>query len=120
MGWTNYIIIPKWKLAIEVPRSVEDLESYEREAIEKLLSFCDEVDVFEILEKKYKDITLSDLRVMLNGLKILSNFESMNVESLLLYYLEVGKIEYEVVSEFDFEKRNLKGFTIIRMFGDEE
>lgn len=116
MGWSNYIIIPKMKLAIEVSRSVEELDCFKVRAIKKAMDFCTtfDFDVCEILEKKYKNLTLADLNVMMNGLKILKDFQDMCAGDLFLYYLEEEDIDYKVVSEHEFEKKKLEGYTIIR------
>jgi len=38
MGWSNYIIIKKWKILIEVSRDIDDIADYESIAIEKAIS----------------------------------------------------------------------------------
>jgi hypothetical protein len=33
MGWSNYIVIPKWRLLIEISRDVDELADYEKTAM---------------------------------------------------------------------------------------
>lgn len=58
MGWSNYIIIPEFKLAMEVSRYVEDIEEYEKEALYKI---TEERDVEDVENVKVRDITVKDL-----------------------------------------------------------
>jgi hypothetical protein len=49
MGWSNYIVIPKWKLLIEVSRNVNGIEDYEKIAIDKAIDE-DNIDYVAVVD----------------------------------------------------------------------
>ena len=113
MGWSNYIIIPEFKLAIEVSRYVEDIEEYEKEA---LYAITEERDVEDVENVKVRDITVKDLTTLYNAHEIVSSLTGFEIDKLLLFWLRNRGIEYEIKSEFEATADQLKddGFTVIR------
>ena len=118
MGWSNYIIIPKFKVVIEISRYVDDLPEYIHEAIHKL-------EDFEPIEEdiQLRGLTIRVFNKLYNGYEIaetLSCKDDFNI-ICLLYFLKSYNIEYEIVSEFNIKLEKLKkqGYKIIeRYYGD--
>lgn len=112
MGWSNYIIIPEFKLAIEVSRYVQDVEEYEKEA---LYEITEEKDVEDVETVKVRDITVKDLTTLYNAHKIVSSLTGFEIDKLLLFWLQNRGIEYEIKSEFEATADQLKddGYTVI-------
>ena len=113
MGWSNYIIIEEWKLAIEVPQRI-DAGSIEQEYLEKLLSF--ETREY-LLEKPHSEITVKDLSEFVSAYDIIHDMADICPDELFLYWLESRKIGYKILSEFKFEEeKELKAkLRIIRL-----
>lgn len=118
MGWSNYIIIPKFKVVIEISRHTNDLPEYIHEAIHKLEDF-DAIGE----DVQLKGLTIRVFNKLYNGYEIaesLSCEDDLNI-ICLLYFLRSYNIEYEIVSEFDIKLNKLKkqGYKIIeRYYGD--
>ena len=111
MGWINYLIIPSWKIAIEMTRHVDELEDYIEEALDEILEM---EDIEYMDEVKVKDLTISDLAELYNSHQILSKLVTIDDAIVfLLYFLKKRGIEYEIVSEFEFDKNKYKGFKIV-------
>ncbi len=112
MGWSNYIIIPEFKLAIEVSRYVEDIEEYEKDALYKI---TEEDEVEDLENVKVSKITVKDLTTLYNAHKIVSSLTGFEIDKLLLFWLQNRGIEYEIKSEFDVTTDQLKddGYTVI-------
>jgi len=113
MGWSNYIIIPEFKLAIEVSRYVADIEEYEKDALYKITG---EEEVEDVENVKVHDITVKDLTTLYNAHKIVSSLTGFEIDKLLLFWLQNRGIEYEIKSEFDVTTDQLRddGYTVIR------
>ncbi len=113
MGWSNYIIIPEFKLAIEVSRYVQDIEEYEKDALNKITGEEEAEDVENV---KVRDITVKDLTTLYNAHKIVSSLTGFEIDKLLLFWLQNRGIEYEIKSEFDVITEQLRddGYTVIR------
>ncbi len=114
MGWSNYIIIPEFKLAIEVSRYVADIEEYEKDALYKITEE-EEVDVEDVENIKVRDITVKDLTTLYNAHKIVRSLTGFEIDKLLLFWLQNRGIEYEIKSEFDVTTDQLKdeGYNVI-------
>lgn len=116
MGWTNFIIVPKLKFAIEVNRSINtddcdsDFETFE-EFVEETEKFDDEIEY-----KNYKELNLKDLASLI---KVSENIHIFNeiYNELFIWWLKLRGFEFEIMHEDDFNKGNYKekGFTIIKM-----
>lgn len=112
MGWSNYIIIPEFKLAIEVSRYVADIEDYEKEA---LYEITEEEEVEDVENVKVRDITVKDLTTLYNAHEIVSSLTGFEIDKLLLFWLQNRGIEYKIKSEFEATADQLKddGYTVI-------
>lgn len=113
MGWSNYIIIPEFKLAMEVSRYVQDIEKYEKDALYKI---TEERDVEDVENVKVRDITVKDLTTLYNAHEIVNSLTGFEIDKLLLFWLQNRGIEYEIKSEFEATADQLKdeGYTVIR------
>jgi len=103
MGWSNYVIIPKLKLVIEISRYA-DRENLQEEELEDLLKEIDNFN-FEILDKKPQELTLSDLSNLVSLARKSIVLEEICIDYFLLWWLELRGIKHEVISEFEFDKR---------------
>jgi hypothetical protein len=112
MGWSNYIIIPEFKLAIEVSRYVEDIEKYEKDALYKITG---EEEVEEVENVKVSEITVKDLTTLFNSHEIVRSLAGLEIDKLLLFWLQNRGIEYAIKSEFEASADRLKddGYTVI-------
>ena len=112
MGWSNYIIIPEFKLAIEVSRYMADIEEYEKNALYKI---TEEDEMEDVENVKVRNITVKDLTTLYNAHKIVSSLTGFEIDKLLLFWLQNRGIEYEIKSEFDVTTDQLKddGYTVI-------
>jgi len=111
MGWSNYIIIPKFKLIIEVPRDVDNIEDYEEIAIEKAIDqnnvgydghFNGEntVDMGDVPIDK---ITIKDLAELYRRYDIVESLAGMDYSKLLLFWLKSREIEFQIKSEHNID-----------------
>ena len=112
MGWSNYIIIPEFKLAIEVSRYMADIEEYEKNALYKI---TEEDEMEDVENVKVRNITVKDLTTLYNAHKIVSSLTGFEIDKLLLFWLQNRGIEYEIKSEFDVTTDQLKdeGYNVI-------
>ena len=124
MGWTNFIIIPKLKLIIEISRQIDEISDYQKNALNFL---TDEERIYEIeeynIENKYsKDLTIKDLTQMFSVYEQANGISGMESDKFFLYWLETKGIEYIIESEFTIKENNKlesyknEGYTILRMF----
>lgn len=127
MGWTNFIIIPKLKLVIEISRHINELDDYQKKAIDYLIDEERYEDGDEYIENKnIKNISIKDLTRLFNTYEQANSIAGMEPDKLFLYWLKNKNIDYEIKSEFEvrenkeLEKLKADGYKILRMFGDEE
>ena len=115
MGWSNYIIIEKWKMIIETNREVGELEDYIKESLDKIIRDDKDIDI-NILDLKVSDITIKDLCALAFAYENTSALSYMEIDKLFLYWLESKSIEYDVKSEFNIDLNLYKenGYKIIR------
>ena len=114
MGWSNYIVIPKLKLLIEVSRFTK-CESYEIQALNKL--FDDSIDELDTDDMKVADLTLKDLVILTTNHNTLSNINTIDSSDVLfLYWLYSKNIDYEIENEtiVDFERYEKDGYTVLK------
>ena len=113
MGWSNYLIIPEFKLAIEISRYVEDIQEYEKDALYEITGEEEAEDVENI---KVRDITVKDLTTLYNAHKIVTSLTGFEIDKLLLFWLQNRGIEYKIKSEFEATADQLKddSYTVIR------
>ncbi len=128
MGWTNFIIIPKLKLIIEIRRQIDEIPNYQKNALNFL---TDEERIYEIeeydIENKYtKDLTVKDLTQIFSVYEQANNISGMESDKFFLYWLETKGIDYEIESGFVIKENNKlesyknDGYTILRMFESKE
>jgi hypothetical protein len=114
MGWSNFIIIPSLKIAVEVSRDIHDLEDYEEKAFEYLTSeeFDDEID---IENRKLKDLNVRDLTTLFTTYDSTNSLKGLDYNKLLLVWLKSRGMDYEVKSEYDIDREKLEkeGYKII-------
>ena len=116
MGWSNYIIIPSWKIIIETNRNVQDIEDYIKEAIDKMIDYCIDIGV-DNSDLKVSDITVKDLCALASAYDNASALSQLDVDKIFLYWLERKNIEYEIKSEYnvDIKQYEENGYNIIRI-----
>jgi hypothetical protein len=123
MGWSNYIVIPKWKLLIEVSRDVNDLADYERAAIDKIIddenldydTHFDGEDVVEMGNVQINQVTIRDFAELYKRHDIVQSLAGMDYNKLFLYWLKRRSIDFSVQSEhsLDVKKYINEGYTKI-------
>jgi len=120
MGWSNFIILPKQKLAIEISRYV-DKEELCKEEIEEFLKTVNEFD-YEIFEKEYQKLTISDLADLIDLTEKAIIFKDIYSDNFLIWYLELTGKKYEIITEFEFEEREneFKEYKVIRKWDENE
>lgn len=123
MGWPNYIVVPKWKLLIEVSRDVNDIADYERAAIEKAIdednidydTHIDGEDVVDMGDIPISKITIKDLTELYKSYDIVRSLSGMDCNKLLLYWLKSRGIDFSIQSEHivDTKEYIKEGYTKI-------
>jgi len=99
MGWSNYILIPGFGVAIEISRYVEEL-GFEGSAIEKFLADEDlKAELEAIREADIKEMSFGELGTLSQAVTMLLQLPD-EIEKYFLYFLEQRGIKYEIVSEF--------------------
>lgn len=116
MGWSNYIIIQNWKIIIETNRSVEDIEDYIKEAIDKMTGYSVDIGV-DTSDLKVSDITIKDLCALASAYDSASALSQLDIDKIFLYWLESRDIEYEIKSEYniDIKQYEENGYNVIRI-----
>jgi hypothetical protein len=116
MGWSNFIIIEKLKMIIEINRNVIELEDYIKDAVGKMINNDIEIDI-EISELKVSDITVKDLCTLASSYDNATNLYQLDIDKLFLYWLESRNIGYEIKSEYniDITQYEENGYNIIRI-----
>ncbi len=115
MGWSNYIIIPKWRLFIEVPRDVNDIADYEETAINKAIdednidyeTHFDEENIVDMGDVPINKITIKDLVELYKRFDIVQSLCGMDYNKLLLYWLKNRGIEFSIESEYNINVEEL-------------
>jgi len=125
MGWTNYIIVPKLKLIVEVNRGINESNNYQNKALDYL---TDEERLFDVDEEQnigdrsIKNLSVKDLTLLFSMYEQSSKISDMETDRFLLYWLESKGIKYEIKSEFQINENNYlekykeDGYVILRMF----
>ncbi len=126
MGWSNYIIIPKLKLIVEISRNINESYDYQKKALDYL---TDEERLYDTTEEREignistKDISIKDLTVLYSIYEQATLLSEMEPDRFFLYWLESKGLQYEIKSEFDIDdkmKEYKKTYTILRIFEFEE
>lgn len=113
MGWTNFIIIDRWKMLIEVNRSVGEIEEYITDALNSIID-SEDIDI-DISNLKVSDITVKDLCILASAYENASSLSQLEIDKLFLYWLDSRNIEYDIKSEYnvDTEKYKENGYNIV-------
>jgi len=119
MGWCNYVLIPKWKIMIEVSRHInEDALEYSYEQFNKLSDDIEEFGedvIWKIPEKRLKELKVIDItRLYEIADKSVASYPE-NRDYLLLYWLKSMGIEFEIRDEFQVneDKDKYKNWKIL-------
>ncbi|MBN2459237.1 hypothetical protein JXB28_03045 [Candidatus Woesearchaeota archaeon] len=130
MGWANYIVVPSYKLAFQVSRHTEGLDSFEEETLENIIGLSEfEEERVDFRDKKLKkdnegklnlSLNIRQLHTLLDAYSHVEQLKSMGSDKLLMYWLKKNRIDYEIISEYALaeKKEDYKGWTIVRP-GDE-
>jgi hypothetical protein len=123
MGWSNYIVIPEWKLLVEISRHVDGIEDYQKITIDKAI---DEDNIDYIMNIDGKDIedmgdvpvhkvTIKELIELYKSYDIVQSLSGMDSDVFLLYWLKNRSIGFSVQSEnvLDMDKYIKEGYTKI-------
>lgn len=117
MGWSNFIIVHKLKILIETNRDVEDIETYRKESLDKILDEenIDDDVYLGIGDIKVSNIKIKDLTLLYKDHEVLQCIRGTHIDKLLLYWLKSRGIDFEVKSEYNIDKDKYKseGYTII-------
>lgn len=124
MGWSNYIIIKKWKILIEVSRDVDDIEDYENAAIEKAFSedstdartYMEGENIVDMGDVVINNISIRDISELYKTYEIVQSLSGMNHDKLFLFWLKNRGIDFTVESEHNIDKDEYEkeGYLIIR------
>ena len=125
MGWTNYIVIPSLKLAIEISRNVDDIYDHESEGLENVVNKDDiyggecgdgELEYVDIGNIEINKLTVRHISTLYRAYETVRSIEGIDVDKLLLFWLKNRMIEYYIKSEFDVNVEKLKsdGYIVIR------
>lgn len=121
MGWSNYIIIDKWKMIIETNREVDELEDYIEHAIDNIIDNDIDVDV-DTSDLKINSMTVKDLCIMAFLYENASALCGLHIDKLLLYWLKHKNIDYDTKSEYNIDVGQYKdkGYKIISIWGPDD
>ncbi len=124
MGWSNYIIVSKWKILIEVPRDIDGIEDYEKMAIEKAFSedsadprmYMEDENIVDMGDVEINKISIRDITELYKTYDIVQSLSGMRFDKLFLFWLKNRGIDFIVKSEhtFDIKEYEKEGYLIIR------
>lgn len=114
MGWTNFIIIPTFKVAIETSRNVNEICDYEIKALD-FLTDEERYSEDDIGYVNLKSLTVKMLSTLFNSYEQSINLAGFESDKFLLYWLTLRNISFEIKSEHNVDKNELKkdGYIII-------
>lgn len=114
MGWSDYVIVEKLRLVVEISRYVTELDDWIKESLDFLID--EENDTIEISEIKVTNLSLKELAVLVMNYDKASPLSGMDYNKLFLYWLKCRGIDYEIESEYSIklEEYEEKGYLIIR------
>ncbi len=123
MGWSNYIVIPKWKLLVEVSRNVNGIEEYEKIAIDKAIdegnidyiTNIDGKDIEDMGDVPVHKVTIKELTELYKSYDIVQSLSGMDSDKFLLYWLKNRGVCFSVQSENTFDVKDYikEGYTKI-------
>jgi len=123
MGWSNYIIIKKWKILIEVSRDIDDIADYEIVAIEKAISdnsadermYMQGENIIDMGDVAINKITIRDISELYKTYDIVQSLSGMSNDKLFLFWLKNRGIDFTIESEHNIDKKEYEkeGYLII-------
>jgi hypothetical protein len=113
MGWSNFIVVPSMKLAVEVSRSIDEdcVEQYSK-VIGRL--FDEDGSIGEVLERTLNKLTTKQVAEIVDKAVTADSLVGLYYDNLFPVWLKLRHITFQIVNEFDFEKLDTKGMKIIR------
>jgi hypothetical protein len=124
MGWSNYIIIKKWKMLIEVSRDIGGIEDYEKVAIEKAISensadermYIEGENIIDMGDVAINKITIRDISELYKVYDIVQSLSGMSNDKLFLFWLKNRGIDFLIESEhnIDLHEYEREGYVRIR------
>ena len=114
MGWVNYVLIPKYKIAFVVDRGTDELPERLEKSLDDLRNDFPYLDD----DKKVSKLTVGDLMNLLRVYDRCIWIAETSVAHFLLYFLKKYRINFEIKSEFDVKEKDLKkkGWIIVDTF----
>lgn len=113
VGWTNFIIVPSLKLAVECSRQIDE-ESAKNLSVTIKELFDEENSVCDILEEPHAKISAKNWSAILEKAATADKLSGHYHDYLLAVWLLLRKTDFQIISEFDFEKFNKTGFKVLR------
>ena len=114
MGWTNFIIIPSFKVAIETSRNVNEICDYEIKALDYLTNE-ERYDDDDMGEVKLNNLTIKILSKLVMSYEQSINLVGFESDKFLLYWLTMRGIGFDIKSEHNVNKDELReqGYVIV-------
>lgn len=110
MGWTNYLVLKKYKVAFEISKHLEDVDDWEKKALDL---FTEENDDYFIFEKNIEDLTFDNYLQIGTLAKAFQNLRCDDVSKLLIFWAFMTKQDYEILEPSKFEDK--EGYVIVGM-----
>jgi hypothetical protein len=121
MGWSNYIVIPDWKLIVEISRYInQDDLLYIREDLESLEKLHNDLQRYSGEETNFRTATMSEisLRYVYSEKceQLFSMMSDFMNEYILMKFLEDRNTQYRVISEFDLDDEKGENYQIKKKY----
>lgn len=109
----SYLVIENMKLVVEIA-DIEDIEMSEKNALEEIIGEknTDEFDI-DIDDTDVSDLTFKEAVVLYKSHDMIKSLLGINIDKMLLYWLENRDIEYCIESDVDISKYQRDGFVIL-------
>jgi hypothetical protein len=104
MGWINYAVVPKWRLAFPISRHAHFIDDDIDRYIDALLEFDDNK---QALETAFQEVTVAQMMELSEVAEAATMVDSM--DELLLYWLRKSRLAFFVLTEDEFEQRRKQG-----------
>lgn len=124
MGWSNYIIIPEWKVLVEVPREIDDLGEYIYTALENVIdeentdnrTYLEGENIIDMSDVQINNITIRDLVELYKSYDIVQSLAGISYDRFFLFWLKKRDIEFSIESEYMVKEKEYEkqGYQIIR------
>ena len=107
MGWTNFIIIPSFKMAIETSRNINEIYDHEIKAL-NYLTDEERYDDDDMSEVKLNNLTIKMLSKLVMSYEQSINLVGFESDKFLLYWLTMRDIGFDIKSEHNVNKDELR------------